>query len=125
MSNDHHKFAFPTFLTLLKWRVEIEIEVSRLHFLFFCVIKDVWRGPGLGGPCLRKSTDSSQARGSVPIAARPSVHCVPVIARALGRIKAEGTHKERSQTRVALAQDVFPSVQLTETPTAPAPTMME
>ena len=29
--------------------------------------------------------------------------------RALGRIKAEGTHKERSQTRIALAQDVFRS----------------
>ena len=45
----------------------------------------------------------------VPIAARQSVHCVLVIARALRRIKAEGTHKERSQTRVALAQDWYTS----------------
>ena len=45
----------------------------------------------------------------VPIAAQQCVHCVPVIARALRRIKAEGTHKERSQTRVALAQDWYTS----------------
>ena len=56
-----------------------------------------------------KSTDSSQTRSRVPIAARQSVHCVLVIARALRRIKAEGTHKERSQTRVALAQDWYTS----------------
>ena len=45
----------------------------------------------------------------VPIAARQSVHCVPVIARALRRIKAEGTHKERPQTRIALAQKRYTS----------------
>ena len=59
--------------------------------------------------CLGKPTDSSETRGSVPIADRPSVHCVPVIARALGRIKAEGTHKERPQTRIALAQERYTS----------------
>ena len=31
---------------------------------------------------------------------------------ALGRIKAEGTHKERSQTRIALAQEVYHSAAL-------------
>ena len=67
------------------------------------------RGPGLGGPCLGKSTDSSQTRASVPIAARPSVHCVPVMGVALGRIKRQGYVKERSQTRIALTQDVFRS----------------
>ena len=33
---------------------------------------------------------------------RQSVHCVPVIVRALGLIQAEGTHKERSKTANAL-----------------------
>ena len=35
---------------------------------------------GVGGPCLRKRDDSSQTRGSVPIAARQSVRDMPVIA---------------------------------------------
>ena len=59
------------------------------------------RGPALSGRMSRKKY------GSVPIADRPSVHCVPVIVRALGRIKAEGTHKERPQTRIALAQERY------------------
>ena len=62
--------------------------------------------------CLGKPTDLSETRGSVPIADRQSVHCVPVIVRALGRIKAEGTHKERSQTSIALAQEVYHSAAL-------------
>ena len=57
--------------------------------------------------CLGKTTDSSETRGFVPIAARPSIRCVPVIVRALRRIKPEGTHKERSQTRIALAQERY------------------
>ena len=63
----------------------------------------------VSGVCLRNRTDFSQTRGSVPIADRQSVHCVPVIVRALGGIKAEGTHEERSQTRIALAQEVYHS----------------
>ena len=47
--------------------------------------------------------------GSVPTSARQSVHCVPVIVRALGPIEAEGTHKERPQTRIALAQERYTS----------------
>ena len=50
---------------------------------------DVRRGPALSGVCLGKTIDFSQTRGAVPIADRQSVHCVPVIVRALGRIKAE------------------------------------
>ena len=67
------------------------------------------RGPGLGGACLGIGTDSSQTRGRVPIAARQSVQCVPVIVRALRRIKPEGTHKERFETRNALALRMFRS----------------
>ena len=47
--------------------------------------------------------------GRVPIAARQSVHCVPVIVRALGDIKHEGTHKERFETRIALALERYKS----------------
>ena len=70
------------------------------------------------GVCLGKSTDSSETRGSVPIADRPSVHCVPVI-ECVGACprrasRPSGTHKERPQTRIALAQEVYPSA-VTET----------
>ncbi len=75
------------------------------------------RGPALSGVCLGIRTDFSQTRGSVPIADRQSVHCVPVIVRALGHIKAEGTHKERPQTRIALAQERYTSA-ATETSSA-------
>ena len=51
--------------------------------------------------CLETCNDSLQTRGCVPIAARQSVQCVPVMARSLRRIKPEGTHKERSQMRIA------------------------
>ena len=73
--------------------------------------------PGLSGVCLGIRTDFSQTRGSVPIADRQSVHCIPVIVRALGRIKAEGTHKERPQARIALAQERYTSA-ATETSSA-------
>ena len=59
------------------------------------------RGPALGGACLRICTDLSQTRACVTITARQSVQCVPVMARSLRRIKPEGTHKERSQMRIA------------------------
>ena len=59
------------------------------------------RGPAVGGAYLTKLTDLCQTRGRVPIAARQSVQCVPVMARSLRRIKPEGTHKERSQMRIA------------------------
>ena len=51
--------------------------------------------------CLETCNDSLQTRGCVPITARQSIRCVPVIVRALGRIEPEGTHKERSQMRIA------------------------
>ena len=40
-----------------------------------------------------------------------------MIVRALGHITAEGTHKERSETRIALAQEVYHSA-ATETSSA-------
>ena len=52
----------------------------------------------------------------VPIAARQSVHCVPVMDVALGRIKRQGYVKERSETRIALALEVYHSA-ATETST--------
>ena len=67
------------------------------------------RGPALGGACLTICTDLCQTRGSVPSTARQSVRCVPVMVRALGRIKPEGTHKERFETRNALALRMFRS----------------
>ena len=75
------------------------------------------RVPALSGVCLGKTIDFPQTRGAVPIADRQSVHCVPVIVRALGRIKAEGTHKERSETRNALALERYHSA-ATETSSA-------
>ena len=64
------------------------------------------RGPALGGVCLGKTTDSSETRGRARLSARQSVQCVPVMARSLGTTKPEGTHKERSQKRIALALEV-------------------
>ena len=45
-------------------------------------------------------------RGRARLSARQSVQCVSVMARSLGTTRAEGTHKERSQTRFALALEV-------------------
>jgi len=66
--------------------------------------------------CLRIRIDFSQTRARVPIADRPSVHCVPVMDVALGRIKRQGYVKERSETRIALALEVYHSA-ATETST--------
>ena len=63
-------------------------------------------GPALGGVNLRISNDFSQTRGRARLSARPSVQCVPVMTRSLGRIKPEGTQKERSQKRIVLALEV-------------------
>ena len=56
-----------------------------------------------------ESADFSQTRGSVPIAARQSVHRLPVMVRALGGIEREGPHLKRAQTRNALAWEMFHS----------------
>ena len=65
--------------------------------------------PGLGGSCLGISTDSSQTRGSVPIADRQSVHCVPVIAGSMVLVRHYQTIYQRSETRIALALEVYHS----------------
>lgn len=61
---------------------------------------------------LGKTTALSETRGSVPIADRQSVHCVPVIKRSACPRPHHGrghAHKERSETRIALAQEVYHS----------------
>ena len=50
-----------------------------------------------------------KTRGSVPITARPSVRCVPVIARSLELNELEGSVKERFETRIALTLRMFRS----------------
>ena len=67
------------------------------------------RGPALGGACLRIDTDSSQTRGSVPITARQSVRCVPVIAGSTELGRRYRTIYQRSETRIALALKVYHS----------------
>ena len=62
----------------------------------------VRRGPRVGVWNLRKSVDSSQTCGRVPMAVRPSICCVPVMVRALGIAIAEGTQPERSKKSIAL-----------------------
>ena len=56
--------------------------------------------------------------GRARLSARQSVQCVPVMARSLGTIRPEGTHKERSQKRIALALEVCTTA-VTETLSAP------
>ena len=50
--------------------------------------------------------------GSVPTSARQSVHCVPVIVRALGPIEAEGTHKERRQKAILMKRYWYTTVNI-------------
>jgi len=69
-------------------------------------------GPALGGCSLGKLTDLSETRASVPIAARQSVRDMPVIVRALRRIKPEGTHKERSKKHQISSQERYRSANI-------------
>ena len=68
------------------------------HFISWCAR----RGPPVGGVCLRKATAFSQTRGSVPIAARPSIRCGRLIKCALPTSRAQRTFQQRSQTVNAL-----------------------
>ena len=52
--------------------------------------------------------------GVVPIADRQSVHAMPVIAGTMELVKRYRTIYQRSRTRIALAQEVYPSA-VTET----------
>ena len=55
----------------------------------------------------RISTDSSQTRASVPIAARQSVHDMPVVAGSLKRIKRQGSVLVRSKKLETSSQEVY------------------
>ena len=59
------------------------------------------------GACLGISTDSSQTRASVPIAARQSVHDMPVVAGSLKRIKRQGSVLVRSKKLETSSQEVY------------------
>ena len=70
------------------------------------------RGPALGGVCLGKPTDSSQTRGCVPMAARQSVHGMPLMVRALGGVEPEGTHLERRKKLETSSQERYISADI-------------
>ena len=70
------------------------------------------RGPALGGVCLGKLTDSSETRVSVPIAARQSVHGMPLMVRALGGTRAEGTQLERRKKLQITSQERYTSASI-------------
>ena len=61
-----------------------------------------WRGPPVGGVCLRKATDSSQTATAVPMPTRPSIRCGRLKKCALPTILAQRTFQQRSQTANAL-----------------------
>ena len=62
-------------------------------------------GPALGGVCLRIRIAFSQTRGCVPMAARQSVHGMPLMVRALGGVEPEGTHLERRKKLETSSQE--------------------
>ena len=68
--------------------------------------RDTRRGPCLGGCKSRKTYRSVRDRSRARLSARQSVQCVPVMARSLGHLRAEGTQQERSRTRIVLALQV-------------------
>jgi len=81
---------------VLRWLTGLEVRLNNFP-------------RGLVGTTPQVDTDSSQTRGSVPITARQSVHCVPVMDVALELNELEGYVKERFETRIALALKVYHS----------------
>ena len=65
-----------------------------------------WRGPDVGGCKSGKRDRFVPDRSRARLSARQSVQCVPVMARSLGHLRAEGTQQERSRTRIVLALQV-------------------
>ena len=57
-----------------------------------CTSVSSGRGPALSGVCFGISIDSSETRGCVPMAARQSVHGMPLMVRALGGVEPERAH---------------------------------
>lgn len=64
------------------------------------------RGPDVGGCKSGKRDRFVPDRSRARLSARQSVQCVPVMARSLGHLRAEGTQQERSRTRIVLALQV-------------------
>ena len=69
-------------------------------------------GPALGGACLGICIDSSETRGSVPIAAWQSVRDMPVIAGSLKRIKGQGSVLVRSEKHQISSQERYQSANI-------------
>ena len=67
------------------------------------------RVPNLGVQNLGKRVDFSQTRTAVPIAARQSVRCLPVMASPIGLASRYRTGQERPESRKALDHSMFPS----------------
>ena len=63
-------------------------------------------GPDVGGCKSRKRDRFVRDRSRARLSARQSVQRVPVMARSLGHLRAEGTQQERSRTRIVLALQV-------------------
>ena len=60
----------------------------------------------------RKTYDSSEARGRVPVSARQSVHGMPLVVRALGGVEPEGTHLERRKKLETSSQERYTSADI-------------
>ena len=60
----------------------------------------------------RKKYRFSETRASVPIAARQSVHGMPLMVRSLGTTRAEGSHLERRKKLQTTSQEVYQSTNI-------------
>ena len=69
-------------------------------------VKHKTRSRRIGGCKSRKRDRFVRDRSRARLSARQSVQCVPVMARSLGHLRAEGTQQERSRTRIVLALQV-------------------
>lgn len=72
----------------------------------YSYISCIGRGPDVGGCKSGKRDRFVPDRSRARLSARQSVQCVPVMARSLGHLRAEGTQQERSRTRIVLALQV-------------------
>ena len=70
------------------------------------------RGPALGGVCLGKPTDLSETRGSVPIAARRSVHGMPVMAGWIELVKRYPTSYQRPSDSIVMNRERYKTIKL-------------
>ena len=71
-----------------------------------------WRGPALGGVCLRKTTDFPQTHTRVPIADRQSIHGMPVIAGWIELARRYRTSYQRPPGSNVTSQEMYPSANI-------------